>query len=152
MKKFFTKIKTWFINHKPTKRRIIQLYVALLYNANIKGFFNGLIYDGPTKSLCVPGLNCYSCPGAIGACPLGSLQNALISAENRWPVYVLGILALFGLMLARTVCAFTLAKISFPLASLSNPSAWITAGLFFIIMYLYYLKSMMKSEKGQVIK
>ena len=106
MKKFFTKIKTWFINHKPTKRRIIQLYVALLYNANIKGFFNGLIYDGPTKSLCVPGLNCYSCPGAIGACPLGSLQNALISAENRWPVYVLGILALFGLMLARTVCGF----------------------------------------------
>lgn len=55
-------------------------------------------------------------------------------------------------LLARTVCAFTLAKISFPLASLSNPSAWITAGLFFIIMYLYYLKSMMKSEKGQVIK
>lgn len=106
MKKFFTKIKTWLINHKPTKRRIIQLYSALLCNANIKGFFNGMIYTGPTKNLCVPGLNCYSCPGAVGACPLGSLQNALSASKTRLPAYIIGILALFGLMLARTICGF----------------------------------------------
>ena len=57
----------------PTKRRLIQLYAALLTNANIKGFFTGQIYQGPLKTLCSPGLNCYSCPGASGACPLGSL-------------------------------------------------------------------------------
>lgn len=106
MKKFFKKIGAWFARHKPSKRRIIQLYAALLYNANIKGFFNGRIYKGPTKNLCVPGLNCYSCPGAVGACPLGSLQNALSASSVRTPTYIIGILALFGLMLGRTICGF----------------------------------------------
>lgn len=106
MKKFFKKIGAWFVRHMPSKRRIIQLYSALLYNANIKGFFNGRIYKGPTKNLCVPGLNCYSCPGAVGACPLGSLQNALSASSVRTPTYILGILALFGLMLGRTICGF----------------------------------------------
>ena len=56
--------------------------------------------------MCVPGLNCYSCPGAIGACPLGALQNALANSGTRAPVYVLGILALFGIILGRTICGF----------------------------------------------
>ncbi len=106
MKKFFKKIGAWFKNHVPTKRRIIQLYAALLTNANIKGFFNGQIYQGATKNMCVPGLNCYSCPGAIGACPLGSLQNALIESKTRTPSYIFGIIILFGLMLGRTICGF----------------------------------------------
>ena len=106
MKKFFTKIKQWFIDHKPSKRRLIQLYAALLYNANIKGFFNGQIYKGVTKNLCVPGLNCYSCPGAVGSCPLGSLQNALAASNTRAPAYVFGIIILFGMMLGRTICGF----------------------------------------------
>ena len=55
MKKFFGKIKKWIVNHLPTKRRLIQVYAALLYNANIKGFFNGRIYEGKTKNACVPG-------------------------------------------------------------------------------------------------
>ena len=106
MKKFFTKLKNWFVNHIPTKRRIVQVYTALLYNANIKGFFNGQIYTGPTKNFCVPGMNCYSCPGATGACPLGSLQNALLASDKRTLTYVLGILVLFGLALGRTICGW----------------------------------------------
>lgn len=106
MKKFFTKIKNWLVDHKPSKRRIIQLYTALLYNANIKGFFNGQIYKGPTKNLCVPGINCYSCPGAVGACPLGALQNALSASDTRLPAYIFGIVILFGLLLGRTICGF----------------------------------------------
>ena len=72
-----SKIKNFFIKIKPSRRKIIQLYAALLFNANIKGFVNGEIFKGLSKSACLPGLNCYSCPGAIGACPLGSLQNRL---------------------------------------------------------------------------
>ena len=106
MKKFFTKIKNFFIKIKPSKRKIIQLYTALLYNANIKGFFNGRIYKGASKNLCVPGLNCYSCPGAIGACPLGSLQNAVSASGVRTPAYVFGIIILFGLLLGRTICGW----------------------------------------------
>lgn len=106
MKKFFGKVKKWFVDHKPTRRRIIQVYTALLYNANIKGFFNGQIYKGQTKKMCVPGLNCYSCPGAVGACPLGSLQNALSASDTRLPAYIFGIIVLFGLLLGRTICGF----------------------------------------------
>lgn len=103
---FFKKIGLWFKNHVPTKRRIIQLYAALLTNANIKGLFSGSIYTGPTKNMCVPGLNCYSCPSTVGACPLGALQNALASSGTKTPVYVIGIIALFAMMLGRTICGF----------------------------------------------
>ncbi|MBQ9729550.1 MAG: 4Fe-4S binding protein, partial [Clostridia bacterium] len=108
MKKFFSKLKGWWQRHKPSKRRLIQLYTALLYNANIKGFFQGGggIYKGNTKALCLPGMNCYSCPGAIGACPLGSLQNALMNSDTKAGAYVFGILILFGLLIGRTMCGF----------------------------------------------
>ena len=96
----------WIKNHLPTRRRLIQVYAALLYNANLKGYISGEIYVGNTKAVCVPGLNCYSCPGAVGACPLGALQNALASSGNRAPYYMLGILLLFGLTLGRTICGF----------------------------------------------
>lgn len=84
----------------------MQLYAALLYNANMKGFITGHIYSGSLKSVCVPGINCYSCPGAIASCPLGSLQNALNASGHTAPWYVPGILALFGVILGRTVCGW----------------------------------------------
>ena len=90
----------------PTKRRLIQVYAALLYNANLKGIINGRIYKGATKNTCVPGLICYSCPSSIGSCPLGSLQNALAASGTRAPTYILGIIMLFGLTLGRTICGF----------------------------------------------
>ncbi|MBQ7454890.1 MAG: redoxin family protein [Clostridia bacterium] len=93
-------------NRLPFNRRLIQLYAALLYNAHVRGFIEGDIYTGNGKMLCVPGLNCYSCPGAAGACPLGALQNALAAAGNRAPYYALGILLLFGVTLGRTVCGW----------------------------------------------
>lgn len=100
------RISAWIRRHLPTQRRLIQLYAALLYNAHLKGFISGTIYTGSGKLLCVPGLNCYSCPGAAGACPLGALQNAIASSGSRMPTYVLGILMLYGLTLGRTICGF----------------------------------------------
>ncbi|MBQ5801592.1 MAG: 4Fe-4S binding protein [Clostridia bacterium] len=102
MRNFGKKLKALL----PTRRRIIQLYAALLTNANLKGFASGRIYQGNSKYLCVPGLNCYSCPGAVGACPLGSLQNALAASKTRLPAYIFGILILMGLALGRTICGF----------------------------------------------
>ena len=103
--------KVWWQNHKPTKRRLIQLYAALLFNVNFKGFFTGRIYTGDVKGICVPGMNCYSCPGASGACPLGSLQNALAHSGPKTETpnaifYVIGIIILYGLLLGRTICGF----------------------------------------------
>ena len=91
---------------KPMTRRLIQLYSALLYNAHLKGFAEGRIYTGPLINLCVPGLNCYSCPGAVAACPLGALQNAVAASVDRPAFYVVGVLLLFSLLLGRVICGF----------------------------------------------
>lgn len=88
------------------KRTTIQVIATLLQNANFKGFFTGKIYTGSTKQVCVPGLNCYSCPGAVGACPIGSLQNTLSGLKFKFPYYVLGLLIFFGTLLGRAVCGF----------------------------------------------
>lgn len=88
------------------KRRLIQLCAGLLYNLNLNGFSEVSIYKGEIKGVCVPGLNCYSCPGAIGSCPVGTLQNSLASMDRKLPFYILGVLLLFGVTLGRTVCGF----------------------------------------------
>lgn len=88
------------------KRGYIQLLVAVLYNCHFTGFADGRIYNGRSKGVCVPGLNCYSCPGAVGACPLGSLQGELAGSGFRFPLYVLGTLMLFGILLGRVICGF----------------------------------------------
>ncbi len=100
------KIIQWFKNRIPTKRRLIQLYAALLFNANLKGFATGKIYKGPVKNICTPGLNCYSCPGASGACPLGALQNSLASSGKTAPYYMFSIILLYGLLFGRWICGF----------------------------------------------
>lgn len=87
-------------------RRYTQLIAAVLYNCNIGGFVSGKIFKGVTKGVCVPGLNCYSCPGAVGACPLGSLQSGLLSSKYKIPFYVIGTLLLFGLLFGRLICGF----------------------------------------------
>ncbi len=88
------------------KRTIIQAVAAVLQNGHIAGFFTGRIYGGGAKHFCVPGLNCYSCPGALGACPVGSLQSAVSAWKFRFPYYVLGVMVFFGVTLGRLVCGF----------------------------------------------
>ena len=90
---------------RQSRRTLIQAIAAVAQNAYIPGFFKGVIYQGKLKVLCVPGLNCYSCPGALGACPIGSLQAAL-GQRSPFPAYVLGALVLFGVALGRLVCGF----------------------------------------------
>lgn len=87
-------------------RKLIQLATALIYNINLGGFFTGSIYRGSLKSVCVPGLNCYSCPGAIGSCPLGALQMSFAALRNGFMYYVVGLLLLFGAFLGRLICGF----------------------------------------------
>ena len=88
------------------KRRFVQLISAIVYNANIKGFFSGSIYRGELKNVCVPGLNCYSCPGALGSCPVGSLQAVLGSAGSRVSLYVAGFLIAVGTLFGRFICGW----------------------------------------------
>lgn len=89
------------------KRRIVQVLWAAATNSYVAGFAEGKIYRGGLKGICVPGLNCYSCPGALAACPLGSLQAVLGSARlTHVTLYVLGFLVLFGALCGRFVCGW----------------------------------------------
>ncbi len=90
----------------PTRRKIIQLYCAVLFNANLKGFVSGRIFQGDTKRFCAPGINCYSCPGAVGACPLGSMQGTFNAANHTTIYYVFGILFLYGILFGRMICGW----------------------------------------------
>ncbi len=83
-------------------QRIVQLVSAAFFNGYAAGFQKGKIFTGGGKMFCVPVLNCYSCPGALGACPIGALQTLL--NKHRFPFYVLGLLMLFGVVLGRAVC------------------------------------------------
>ncbi len=88
------------------KRLLVQAVSAALTNGNLPGWLTGKLYQGPTKAVCVPGLNCYSCPGALGACPVGSWQSTMSGASPKLPLYVLGLLLLFALALGRTICGW----------------------------------------------
>ena len=91
---------------RQTIRLIIQAVTFALTNGYIKGWLSGKIYKGKLKSICVPGLNCYSCPGALGSCPVGSLQAVLGSGRYKVSLYVLGFIGLFGIIFGRLICGF----------------------------------------------
>lgn len=90
----------------PGVRGWIQAASALLTNIHLPNFFRGEIYRGPVKTVCVPGLNCYSCPGATGACPVGAFQAVVGSSRFRFSYYITGILILLGVLLGRFICGF----------------------------------------------
>ena len=87
-------------------RGLIQAAAALLTNIHLPNFFKGGIYQGKGKAVCVPGLNCYSCPAASGACPIGSFQAVVGSSKFSFSYYITGFLILLGVLLGRFICGF----------------------------------------------
>ena len=91
---------------RDNMRLIIQSIVSIFTNGYIEGFVNGTIYRGKLKQLCVPGLNCYSCPGALGSCPIGSLQAVIGDRQYKFTFYITGFLMVVGSVLGRFVCGW----------------------------------------------
>lgn len=87
-------------------RTFFQIVYTIMTNGYAYGFLNGKIYKGPLKYACVPGLNCYSCPGALASCPLGALQAALNKRNLEVPFAVLGFFFIFGSLFGRFVCGW----------------------------------------------
>ena len=87
-------------------RGIIQAGAVLLTNLHLPNFLKGGIYQGKGKAVCVPGLNCYSCPAASGACPIGSFQAVVGSSKFSFSYYITGFLILLGVLLGRFICGF----------------------------------------------
>ncbi|NLJ94331.1 MAG: 4Fe-4S binding protein, partial [Clostridiaceae bacterium] len=84
----------------------VQAFGALIINGDLKNFVDGKIYQGPLKQVCLPVLNCYSCPGALTSCPIGSLQAIGNQPKFRLSFYVIGILFLSGILLGRWFCGW----------------------------------------------
>lgn len=102
-------------------RNIIQLFFTIIINSDIFIFIRSiiqkkaLISQSGLKIVCVPGLNCYSCPSAIFSCPIGSLQFWLndISQKiifyqpiNLIGLYIIGSISTIGIIGGRIACGF----------------------------------------------
>ena len=84
----------------------IQATATLLTNPHIPNLFKGKLYQGKAKTICVPGLNCYSCPAATGACPIGAFQAVVGSSKFKFTYYITGFFILLGVLLGRFICGF----------------------------------------------
>ena len=99
--------KTSGVSHLLARfRGWIQAGATLLTNIHLPNFLKGGLYQGAGKAVCVPGLNCYSCPAASGACPIGSFQAVVGSSKFRFSYYITGFLILLGVLLGRVICGF----------------------------------------------
>lgn len=94
-------------------RRLIQTLFAIITNAYLLFPFGPVIYQGPLKSLCNPGLHCYSCPASILSCPVGAFQNMLASVRLSFQAgmvhfgaIVVGYLGVIGVMTGRFACGW----------------------------------------------
>ena len=77
------------------KRRQVQAISFLVMNS----YFLDIL-----KFVPCPGMNCYACPAAIFACPIGTLQHFVII--RQFPLYLLGVLSLIGLGVGRLACGW----------------------------------------------
>jgi len=87
-------------------RGLIQSTSAVLMNGHISGFITGRIYTGKLKIICVPGMNCYSCPGAVGSCPIGALQAVVGSLKYSYSLYIMGFMMMIGSLSGRYICGW----------------------------------------------
>lgn len=86
-------------------RRTVQLAALVAANGYWPGFARATIYTGAAKGVCVPFLNCYSCPAAFFACPIGSLQS-LLAATHNVSLYIGGFLLATGAAVGRLFCGW----------------------------------------------
>ncbi len=102
-------------------RTCVQTAWTFLSNCYAVGFAEGKIYTGPLKNICFPGLNCYSCPGAVGACPIGSLQAMMGSWKYSVSLYVGGFLMLAALCWADLCAAGSAPSGWYRICSIKSP-------------------------------
>ncbi len=88
------------------KRRLLQIVAFGYSNPFLSNFPAGKIYKGSFKNFCNPGMNCYSCPAASLACPIGAMQAVSDSMNFSFSFYVVGIILAIGALCGRWVCGF----------------------------------------------
>ncbi len=142
-------------------RRFSQYLAALVGNSYWLFPWKAPIYQGPIKRVCFPGLNCYSCPAASMACPLGSIQNFFASFRVNLHAgifhpgfYVIGSMGLIGSVIGRMPCGWIcpfgliqewLNRVPLPRIRLWRPLMWLRylfLVLFVVLMPLFVVDSL----------
>ncbi len=125
------------------KRKLIQIVAFGFTNSHISGFMSGKIYRGKWKQFCNPGLNCYSCPAAVTACPVGAMQAVSGSADMDLSFYAVGFILALGVIFGRAICGYIcpfgliqelLAKI--PLHKFSLPKPFTYVKYFLLVIFV----------------
>jgi ferredoxin len=86
------------------KRLYLQLISLITFNSYFKGI-NFNYTESVGKRLCIPVLNCYSCPIGATACPIGTITT--FAMLKKIPYYVIGFLGLMGLAVGRAFCGWS---------------------------------------------
>lgn len=127
------------------KRKIIQIAAFGFANARVGNLAKGELYTGSWKKFCQPGMNCYSCPAAQFACPIGAMQAVGGARDHKISFYVIGLVLAFGLVFGRAVCGFLcpfgliqelLHKIPLPKLHLPKWMTYIKYGIFVVFVLL----------------
>lgn len=102
---YWVRISDMKINQEM-KRKIVQVAAFGYSNTYIGNFVSGQIYKGRWKQFCNPGMNCYSCPAARLACPIGAMQSVSGSMNFKLRFYVIGFVLALGVVFGRAICGF----------------------------------------------
>ena len=92
--------------NQEMKRKFGQVAAFGYSNTYIGNFVSGQIYKGSWKQFCNPGMNCYSCPAARLACPIGAMQAVSGSMNFKLSFYVIGFVLALGVVFGRAICGF----------------------------------------------
>ena len=137
------------------RRRLIQWTALLMCNPLLMNFLDGRLYKGALKNICAPGLNCWSCPAAVLACPIGALQAIGGSMQFNVGLYPLGFMLLIGLLIGRAVCGYLcpfglIQELIFklPLKKLKLPRGAVRIKYFVLIVFVLLLPTVLTNYAG----
>lgn len=83
----------------------MNLRVRRLYLQIAAALFTNSFFLAPVlKYLPCPSLNCYACPLAVFACPVGTWQNFLLT--GMFPLFIVGFILIIGLAVGRWACGY----------------------------------------------
>lgn len=88
------------------KRKLIQIAAFGFSNSYPGNLPAGKLYTGSWKMFCNLGINCYSCPAARCACPIGAMQSVSSTAQAGFGFYATGFVLALGVLFGRAICGF----------------------------------------------
>jgi len=114
-------------------RQLTLAISTILGNSYFASAFTKFVNINSLKGICVPVLNCYSCPSALFSCPIGTLQH--FAAIQTIPFYLLGWIGLIGMAVGRMACGWVC-----PFGFLQDLMHKVSSPKYKVPVFLSYLK------------